>query len=135
MPPPLVASSRTVDLENSKDDVLLSIYDILSEIKVFSESGSFFSDLKTKYKATSDVADVKKHSSDLLNYITSKKDGDPVYAWVPKAPADLGYNWERMIEQVEEDITAMRGYLRGLPSNYHVRLPTFPHLSCYNANH
>jgi hypothetical protein len=128
MPPPLVASCRTVDLENSKDDVLLSIYDILSEIKVFS-------DLKAKYKATSDMADVKKHSSDLLNYITSKKDGDPVYAWVPKAPADLGYNWERMIEQAEEDITAMRGYLRGLPSNYHVKLPTFPHLSCYNAKH
>ncbi|PMD31994.1 hypothetical protein L207DRAFT_640323 [Hyaloscypha variabilis F] len=120
MPPPLVASSSTVDLENDKDDVLLSIYDILSELKAFSEIGSFFSDLSTKYKATSKMADVKKHSSDLLNYITSKKDGDPVYAWVPKAPADLGYHWERMIEEVEEDVIAMRGYLRGLPPNYHV---------------
>ncbi|KAE9362966.1 hypothetical protein N431DRAFT_475151 [Stipitochalara longipes BDJ] len=114
MAPAHGSASRSLDSETNKDDVLLSIYDVLSEIK------TLFSDCLNQYDDISDMAEMKKHSSDLLNYIYSKKDGDTVYVYVPKSPAALGYISSRMLEEVEEDVTSMRGYLGGLPSGYHV---------------
>ena len=116
MAQPTRTSMRTaIDMEKNKDDVLLSIYDILSQIETCFPNGT------DKYDDISAMAELKKHSTDLLNYMYSKEDGNTAYVCEPKLPAALGYNWLRMLLEVEEDITAMRGYLCGLPLDYHVR--------------
>ena len=123
----ITSTLTVVDTHTAKDKdvVLLSIYDILSEIK------ALFPDSTNQYDDISAMGELKKHSSDLLNYIYNEKNGDPAYVARPKSPGDLKYNWLRMLQEVEEDVTAMRGYLCGLRSDYHVCLPMFiPQSSC-----
>jgi hypothetical protein len=112
MAPPEVAY-LTFD-QNDKDDVLLSILDLLDEIAAC---------LAVTANPTShlnEVAELKKHSSDLLCYVYKHNDGDNMYLSVPKSPYDLAHSRTRMLAEVEEDVTYMRGYLCGLEATRHV---------------
>jgi hypothetical protein len=101
----------TVDL-NDKAEFLASIYDI------HSEANTLFLGIADQTANLIDIIELKRHSSDHLDYIYEYNDREPAYLSVPKSPAALGYNRKRILGEVEEDTTYMRGYLRLSDGSY-----------------
>jgi hypothetical protein len=119
MPP-----QRNPDLENDKDAILVSIYGPLDQIARLLENKApnpYF---------TRTISDLKTHTHGFLNYIfDNTPDGDANYRDMPKTPADLMGKTGAMLSHIDQDITSMRGYLKGKPSATYIAL--FRHLRDY----